>query len=140
MLREILNLIGEVLGFFELLEAEVCHGIDRLSLLKVAEGGSLHLLSPVLHVDKEEGSVRVEEHLLDVANVATLDAVVVEEHVGNLHEGLVHAVLGVEEGVLVFDVDETRVKRRRPDHFETIGGSQLLLVAHHHDLLGVHRC
>ena len=80
---------------------------DSVDFVVIAERRSLDLLSAVRQIDEEEGCVRVHELLPGVSNVAAFDHVVVEEHVGDLHQGFVHSVLRVQEVVRVPSLDQT---------------------------------
>ena len=60
----------------------------------------------VLDVNEKEWRSGVEKHLGDVPHVAALDGVVIKEHVGHLHQGLMHSVLSVQEREMVSCIDK----------------------------------
>ena len=84
-----------LLHFIKLADAQVGHVIDSLNFLEVYKWGTFELFHAVSDIHEKEWTLWVEEHFLDVADVATLDFVIVEEHIGHLHQLLVHAILGV---------------------------------------------
>ena len=91
----------ELMGLIELLQTEVFQTIDHISFFVIKERASFDLLSPVRHIDKEEGRVGVHKMFLLIGFVATFDLVVVEELVGDFHERLVHPILCVQEVISV---------------------------------------
>ena len=105
----------------------------------VAERSSLELLFAVGQIDEEEGCVGVHELLPRVTNVAAFDHVVVEEQVGDLHQGLVHPVLCIQEVVWMPSLDQTSEEGSRSLHLELESRTELLLISDHDNLLSVDR-
>ena len=72
------DLFMDLLALCELLYTKICHIRSGLYLLKVDKRSALDLLLSILHIDEQERLGRVQEHLLDVALIATLDLIVVK--------------------------------------------------------------
>jgi len=92
-----LNLRMELTALLKLAQTEIYQCISSLSFLEVDKRRAFDLLLTVHDVYEQKWSLGVEEHLPDVANVAALNHVVVEEHIGHLHERLVHTVLRIQK-------------------------------------------
>ena len=88
-----------LVDFLKILEAKVRQFVDYLGLKLVEKRSTFHHFITIFDIDKEEGCTRVEEYFCNVSNIAALDLVVIKEHVWHLHQGLMHTVLGVQEGV-----------------------------------------
>ena len=72
-----------------------------MDLLEIDKRGAFEFFLALGDVDEKKGLFGVQEDLLLVCGVATLNHVVVEEHVWHSHQSFVHAVLSVEEGVWI---------------------------------------
>ena len=91
------NFFVDLVDLRKLLETNVRQFVYYFSLKVVEKRSALNHFLTIFNIDKEEGCIRVEKNFCNVPNIATLDHVVIEEHVWHLHQGLMHAVLGVQE-------------------------------------------
>ena len=110
-----------LLHFIKLVDAQIGHVINGLNFLEVNKWGTFELFHAVSDIHEKEGTPWVKEHFLNVAFIATLDFVIVEEHIGHLHQLLVHAILSVQEWVGVASVNQSWKHRCWPIDFEAKG-------------------
>ena len=89
------------------------------------------------YIYEKERCVGIHKLLPWVGCVAALDLVVVEEQVRHLHEGLMHAILRVQEVERMACIDQSREERRRTIHLEFIRWSKLFLITNEYDLLSM---
>ena len=87
-----------LVDFLKILEAKVRQFVDYLGLKLVEKRSAFQYFLTVLNIDKEKGCTRIEEDFCNVSNIAALDQVLIKKHVRYLHQCLMHAILGVQEG------------------------------------------
>ena len=97
-------------------------------------------LSTIWNINKKERRLRVQELLLNVLHVATLNAIFVEKHIWNFHQRAMHPILCVKEVVRMACLGKTVIERCRSIYSKRISRAKLLLIANKNNLLRMHRC
>lgn len=73
--RSFLVYLGD---FFKLACTHVCHFTYDLDLLKIDKRCPFQSFNSILHVNEKEWTLGVQKYFLDVANITTVDLVVIE--------------------------------------------------------------